>query len=289
MSYIVRSSEFGVRSKGDTVRSSELLVRSKEFKRYSNFSNHHCIGILRVFIIFLSIISCGFISAVDCSADAPLRTPNPLPTEARFAQAGDLRTSLSSPSPFDEIKKTYAEIKTLEAQFSQKIFISSLKKERDSKGEFFFKRQKGFLWRYKAPKAQYFLYDGKFIWQGEDDKPFVTKDKIDKEKTGGTFFDLVEDIAKIDELFTIKEQKVVDDFEVFELLPKKEGTVNSAKVWIDKQKRIKKLEIYEFTGNINTIEFSGIKVNQPLDDGKFVFKRDGSKEIVERDNAAPQR
>ena len=226
---------------------------------------------------------------MDCSADAPIRTPNSLPTEARFAQAGDLRTGSSPAAPFDEIKKTYAEIKTLEAQFSQKIFISSLKKERDSKGEFFFKRQKGFLWRYKAPKVQYFLYDGKFIWQGEDDKPFVTKDKIDKEKTGGTFFDLVEDIAKIDELFTIKEQKVVDDFEVLELLPKKEGTVNSAKVWIDKQKRIKKLEIYEFTGNINTIEFSGIKVNQPLDDGKFVFKRDGSKEIVERDNAAPQR
>jgi outer membrane lipoprotein carrier protein len=278
MSDIVQSSEFGVQSKGDTVKSSELLVRSKEFKRYSNFSKHHCIGILRVFIIFLSIISCGFISAVDCSADTPLRTPN-----------SELRTSLSSPSPFDEIKKTYAEIKTLEAQFNQKIFISSLKKERDSKGEFFFKRQKGFLWRYKAPKVQYFLYDGKFIWQGEDDKPFILKDKIDKDKTGGTFFDLVEDIAKIDELFTIKEQKVVDDFEVLELLPKKEGTVNSAKVWIDKQKRIKKLEIYEFTGNINTIEFSEIKVNQPLDDGKFVFKRDGSKEIVERDNAAPQR
>jgi outer membrane lipoprotein carrier protein len=289
MSDIVRSSEFGVRSKGDTVRGSEFGVRSKEFKRYSNFSKHYCIGILRVFIIFLSIISCGFISIVDCSADAPLRAPNSLPTEARFAQAGDLRTVSSPAAPFDEIKKTYAEIKTLEAQFSQKIFISSLKKERDSKGEFFFKRQKGFLWRYKTPKVQYFLYDGKFIWQGEDDKPFVTKDKIDKEKTGGTFFDLVEDIAKIDELFTIKEQKVVDDFEVLELLPKKEGTVNSAKVWIDKQKRIKKLEIYEFTGNINTIEFSGIKVNQPLDDGKFVFKRDGSKEIVERDNAAPQR
>ena len=223
------------------------------------------------------------------SAESPLRAPNSLPTEARFAQAGDLRTSSQSHPPSMKSRKTYAEIKTLEAQFSQKIFISSLKKERDSKGEFFFKRQKGFLWRYKAPKVQYFLYDGKFIWQGEDDKPFVTKDKIDKEKTGGTFFDLVEDIAKIDELFTIKEQKVVDDFEVLELLPKKEGTVNSAKVWIDKQKRIKKLEIYEFTGNINTIEFSGIKVNQPLDDGKFVFKRDGSKEIVERDNAAPQR
>ena len=261
----------------DLVISSELLVRSKVSEEYMNLYNHHTIGIVRRIIIFVAVIYYSLGTTMVFGSE-PLRTPNP-----------ELRTSLSSSSPFDEIKKTYAEIKTLEAQFSQKIFISSLKKERDSKGEFFFKRQKGFLWRYKTPKVQFFLYDGKFIWQGEDDKPFVTKDKIDKEKTGGTFFDLVEDIAKIDELFTIKEQKVVDDFEVLELLPKKEGTVNSAKVWIDKQKRIKKLEIYEFTGNINTIEFSGIKVNQPLDDGKFVFKRDGSKEIVERDNAAPQR
>jgi chaperone LolA len=253
-----------------------------------NLYNHHTIGIVRLIIIFVAVIYYSLGTTMVFGSE-PFRTPNSLLTETRFAQVGELRTASSSSSPFDEIKKTYAEIKTLEAQFNQKIFISSLKKERESKGEFFFKRQKGFLWRYKAPKVQYFLYDGKFIWQGEDDKPFVTKDKIDKEKTGGTFFDLVEDIAKIDELFTIKEQKVVDDFEVLELLPKKEGTVNSAKVWIDKQKRIKKLEIYEFTGNINTIEFSGIKVNQPLDDGKFVFKRDGSKEIVERDNAAPQR
>jgi outer membrane lipoprotein carrier protein len=271
------------------VLSSECLVRSKEFKRSLNVSDDRKNIALRFILMFIIFIICNFSITVACASESPLRAPNSLPTEARFAQAGELRTASSPAAPFDEIKKTYAEIKTLEAQFSQKIFISSLKKERDSKGEFFFKRQKGFLWRYKTPKVQYFLYDGKFIWQGEDDKPFVTKDKIDKEKTGGTFFDLVEDIAKIDELFTLKEQKVVDDFEVLELLPKKEGTVNSAKVWIDKQKRIKKLEIYEFTGNINTIEFSGIKVNQPLDDGKFVFKRDGSKEIVERDNAAPQR
>jgi outer membrane lipoprotein carrier protein len=251
------------------VISSEFGVRSKNLEQYNNLDNHPSIGLLRFFIVFLFVISCGFISGMDCRADEPLRTPN-----------SELRTG--SPSPFDEIKKTYAEIKTLETQFSQKIFISSLKRERYSKGEFLFKRQKGFLWRYKTPKVQYFLYDGKFIWQVEDDKPFVTKDKIDKEKTGGTFFDLVEDIAKIDELFTIKEQKIEENMEVLQLLPKKEGSVNSARVWIDKQKKIKKIEIHEFTGNINTIEFLAIKVNQPIDDGKFVFKNDGKKEIVER-------
>jgi len=269
MSESVRSSELLVRSESETVRSSELGARSKEWKQYENRVDIRRCCTTNIILILVACIIWNFTTAVAYTAEPPLRT-----------SSSELITSPSS--PFDEIKKTYAEVKTLETQFSQKIFISSLKKERDSKGEFFFKRQKGFLWRYKAPKVQYFLYDGKFIWQEEDDKPFIMKDKIDKEKTGGTFFDLIEDIAKIDELFTIKEQKIVGDVEVLELLPKKEGTVNSAKVWIDKQKRVKKLEIYEFTGNINTIEFSGIKVNQPIDDSKFVFKRDGNKEIVER-------
>lgn len=221
-------------------------------------------------IVFFVTIAICFCVWVGYAAESPLRTPN-----------SELRTS-SPTSPFDEIKRAYASVKTLEAQFKQRIFISSLKKERDSRGEFFFKRQKGFLWRYKTPKVQYFLYDGKFIWQEEDDKPFVTKNKIDKEKTDGTFFDLVEDIAKIDELFTIKEQMIEGSFEVLRLVPNKEGTVLSAKIWIDTQKWIKKIEIHEFTGNINTIEFLGIKANQSIDDKKFVFKSDGKKEIIER-------
>jgi len=252
----------------DNVQRSAISVR-RGHKKYITY------------VVFFVTITICFCVGVGYAAEVLPKTPNTLPTEARFAQAGELRTSSSS-SPFDEIKEAYAEIKTLEAQFKQRIFISSLKKERDSKGEFLFKRQKGFLWRYKTPKVQYFLYDGKFIWQEESDKPFVTKSKIDKEKTGGTFFDLVEDIAKLDELFTIKEQKIAGDLEVLELQPKNDGTVNSAKVWIDKQKRVKMLEIHEFTGNINTIEFLDIKVNQPLDDGKFVFKPDRKKEVVER-------
>jgi len=268
MSELVRSSEFGVRS--SIVVGSESLDRSKVVKLSTNISNN-CKMLFQIVVLIFILATINFVSIPIIYAAEPQLTN----------QNSELTTS-SPPSPFDEIKKAYADIKTLETQFNQKIFISSLKKERDSKGEFFFKRQRGFLWRYKTPKVQFFLYDGKFIWQGEDDKPFVTKNKIDKEKTGGTFFDLVEDIAKIDELFTIKEQKIEGNYEVLQLIPKKEGTVLSAKIWIDKQKWIKKIEIQEFTGNVNTIEFAAVKVNQSLDDSKFVFKSDGKKEIIEK-------
>ena len=120
------------------------------------------------------------------------------------------------------------------------------------------------------------------MWQDEEDKTFVLKEKINKEKTGGTFFDLVEDITKLDDLFVLKQESMSGDMKVLDLVPKKDGSITAAKVWVDKQNLVRKIEIKEFTGNINTIEFSAIKANQPISDGKFIFKSDKEKEIVEQ-------
>jgi len=192
------------------------------------------------------------------------------------------KTEVREASPFDSLKKAYSQIDTMEARFHQTIFISSLKKEREFDGEFYYKRQRGFLWRYKTPKVKYFLYDGRFIWQGEEEKSFIIKDRVNKEKTSGTFLDLIEDIAKLDDIFTLKEHSRAGNLEILELLPKKDTTVKSARVWIDNQNVVKKIQIHEFTGNINTIEFSSIKPNRPIDDSRFTFKTQPGKEIIER-------
>jgi len=185
-------------------------------------------------------------------------------------------------TPFSLLKNTYMQVNTLDARFHQTIFISSLRREREFDGEFYYKRQKGFLWRYKTPKVKYFLYDGRFIWQGQEDKTFIIKDKVNKEKTSGTFLDLIEDIAKLDEIFVLKEHAKTGDFEILELLPKRDNTVKSARVWIDNQNLVRKIQLYEFTGNINTIEFSSIKLNRSVEDSRFIFKQETGKEIIER-------
>ena len=185
-------------------------------------------------------------------------------------------------SGFDSLKKTYAGINTLEAKFHQSLFIENIKKAREFDGEFFYKRGKGFLWRYTKPKAKYFLYDGQYIWQDEEDKTFVLKSKKNKEKTENAFLDLVEDITKIDDLFALKQESMSGDMTVLDLVPKKEAGITAAKIWIDKQDLIRKIETKEFTGNINTIEFSAVKVNQTISDGKFIYKSDKKKEIVEQ-------
>ncbi len=185
-------------------------------------------------------------------------------------------------SPFDSLKKTYAGINSLEASFRQKIFVSGIKKIREFDGDFFFKRQKGFLWKYTKPRGKSFLYDGHHMWQDEEGKSFVLKSKVSREKTGGTFFDLIEDIARIDNLFTVKQHSIATGMQYFELVPKKDSSVTLAKLWIDRNNLLRKIEIVEFTGNVNTIEFADIRINPPVSDATFTYKSDGVKEVVER-------
>ena len=209
-----------------------------------------------------------------------------LPLRAGAQQAdGDRQkpgVQTDAKSPFDPLKKTYAGINSLEASFRQKIFVSGIKKIREFDGDFFFKRQKGFLWQYTKPRGKSFLYDGHYMWQDEEGKTFVLKSKVSREKTGGTFFDLIEDIARIDNLFTVKQHSIATGMQYFELIPKKDSSVTLAKLWIDRNNLLRKIEIVEFTGNINTIEFADIKVNPPINDAKFTYKSDGTKEVVER-------
>jgi outer membrane lipoprotein carrier protein len=183
--------------------------------------------------------------------------------------------------PLDEIKQTYSQIKAVEARFQQKLFIMTMKKEREFTGEFLYKRSKGFLWKYNSPKQRVFLYDGKAVWQAEEDKDFVIKEKLNKQKMEGNFLDLVEDISKIDQFFALKGTATEGATQILSLTPKKEGTLRSARIWTDNAHLVTKIELVEVTGNTNVITFSSVKMNASLNDSLFVFKP-GKKEVVEQ-------
>ncbi len=181
----------------------------------------------------------------------------------------------------DTLKKTYAGIQTVEARFDQKIQVATLKRERESKGEFYYKRGRGFLWQYSSPARKLFLYDGKALWQGDEEQTFVIKERVDKSKVQGSFLDLVEDISKLDDYFTVQQSSQDKEGFTFLLMPKKEGMLKEARIWVDSRYLVTKIEITEVTGNTNTLSFTSVRINRPLDDSLFVFKP-GKKEIVER-------
>ena len=123
-------------------------------------------------------------------------------------------------------------------------------------GDFYYKRSKGFLWKYTAPKEKVFLYDGAALWQADGGEPYVTRQRIDKEQMEGKFLDLVDDVTRLDRLFTLVRSTRQGEMDVLELAPKKEGTLQTARIWVDSQNLISRVEIDEITGNVNVIDFS---------------------------------
>jgi outer membrane lipoprotein carrier protein len=178
------------------------------------------------------------------------------------------------------LEKTYAQISTVEAHFHQKILIKALKREREMEGEFSYKRSKGFLWKYTVPKEKIFLYDGAAMWQAEVGAPFVTRERIDRERMEGNFLDLVDDVTRLDALFTLVRSTKQGEMDVLDLAPKKEGTLRAARIWVDNRSLIARVELDEITGNVNVIDFSKVVVNKPVPDALFVFNP-GDREIRE--------
>ena len=155
----------------------------------------------------------------------------------------------------DALKKTYAEITTVEAHFHQRILIKALKREREMEGNFIYKRSKGFLWNYTAPKEKVFLYDGTAMWQAEEGTSFVTRSRVDRERMEGSFLDLVDDVTRLDALFTLVRSNREGEIETLDLAPKKEGTLQAARIRVDSRYIITRVEITEITGNVNVIDF----------------------------------
>ena len=184
------------------------------------------------------------------------------------------------PEALDALEKTYAQIASVDAHFHQTILIKALKREREMEGDFYYKRSKGFLWKYTAPKEKIFLYDGAAMWQAEGNAPFATRQQIDRDRMEGNFLDLVDDATRLDKFFTIVRSARQGETDVLDLAPKKEGTLKSARIWVDGRSLITRVEIDEITGNVNVIDFSKIEVNRTLPDSLFIFKP-GNREIRE--------
>lgn len=180
------------------------------------------------------------------------------------------------------LKERYEKIETLEASFRQKLYISSIKKERLLEGKFFYKKGKGFLWKYERPDEKIYLFDGTFLWQEEKKKNYVIKERVKKEERKGTFFDLVEDFKRIDEIILIKGEYEKEEEKIIEALPRKEEIIKTIRLYLDRKTMVRRLELYEITGNSNIIEFSDIKINEGIEDGIFIYRPKRGKEIRER-------
>ena len=89
----------------------------------------------------------------------------------------------------------------------------------------------------------------------------------------GSFLDLVDDVTRLDSSSRSRNRPGRTTWTSWSLVPKKEGTLQSARIWVDGRLSSGRMEIIEITGNVNVIDFSTIEVNKPLSDASLSSSR----------------
>lgn len=196
-----------------------------------------------------------------------------------------LRTAYSSSDqtadkPVQAVENHYQKLITLSAKVTQKNFLKSLDKTRAFEGTIWIKKPASL--RLEYTNGQLILVDGKrVLFYSKKSEQLIKK----------TFTDFAQ--MNLPVAFLLGAGHITDDFDVasadpkvpgrIDLVPKKAGAaMKKLSLAADAEGRISQLTIYDKSGNVTEIVFSGIREGIRLDDTMFSFKPPKGTEIIEQ-------
>jgi outer membrane lipoprotein-sorting protein len=188
---------------------------------------------------------------------------------------------VADPNSLDEVIRKVQEqqktTNTLEADFRQEKVLALLAKPEVSTGHFTFSKPNSVLWRYDAPKRVEMLITNGMLTTYYPD--LNKAEQIEVKRYQDRIFKYMGASGAIDELgayfdFTFSNKSDQPYFEL-DLKPKTKGIakrVRHIKIWIDKKSYLTtKFEYTEGDGDITRYEFTNVRLNQPIEAGRFTL------------------
>ncbi|HEX9162872.1 MAG TPA: outer membrane lipoprotein carrier protein LolA [Thermoanaerobaculia bacterium] len=180
-------------------------------------------------------------------------------------------------SVIKKVQEQQKQTRTLEANFKQEKELALLARPEVSTGTFVYSKPNNVLWSYDSPKrVQMLIANGTMTTYYPDLNKAET---IDVKRYQDRIFKYMGASGAIDELanyfdFTFTDTSTNPSW-VLDLTPKSRVVarrVKEIKIWIDKSTYLtSKFEYVEADGDITRYEFTNIKVNQPVEQGRFTL------------------
>lgn len=188
---------------------------------------------------------------------------------------------LADPDSLEEVIKRVQDQQrkttTLQADFRQEKTMALLAKPEVSTGTFVFSKPNNVLWSYDAPKRVQMLIAGGVLTTYY---PELNKaERVDVKRFEDRIFKYMGATGAIDELsryfdFTFT-NKPAEGTYLLDLKPKTGAVakrVQRIKLWIDKKTYLtSRIEYTEGDGDVTKYEFTKVRVNQPVEQGRFVL------------------
>ncbi|MFH1874740.1 MAG: outer membrane lipoprotein carrier protein LolA [Pseudomonadota bacterium] len=188
---------------------------------------------------------------------------------ASIAYAGSLNEQIEA------IQKTYQDIETISADFTQTTYVKLIDKTVTKQGKFYFKKGGKLRIEYKGDPEKHYVSDGTKLWiYNVGDKASQQEYELNDETIPKEALSFLAGFGKLNEEFKIKKsqafENVEQNFSALELIPKnKSAQYKTLDTLFNQDNYLVKLRVRNPSGNITNYTFTNIQINQNLEDGFF--------------------
>ncbi|MBF0584587.1 MAG: outer membrane lipoprotein chaperone LolA [Magnetococcales bacterium] len=188
---------------------------------------------------------------------------------------------VSLPDAVKRLQNFLLTVKTLEADFVQRIEQPESGLPAESRGHISTAKPGRFRWDYQTPNQQTIVSDGQTIWFYEPDLAQVTVGKAKRlDNTPAVL--LSSDLP----LHTVFSWRTTEDpqlhLPVVHLLPKKEGSIKEIELVLDPHRdELLKLTTRDSLGHVSHFTFEHMRINQPIGSSRFQFEIPAHVDVIE--------
>lgn len=179
------------------------------------------------------------------------------------------------------VKSTYQGVQSIKADFTQTVTNAAMGAEMHQRGKISLERPRKMRIEVGVPMESVVVSDGKTLWVYSVASKSVTQ--TPEVGDGGEIGALLEDLAKLDELFDIKlvEDKPPKATQTVSLAPHKAGTFKSLQLSLLRQKfTLTDLVLVDQFDTVTAMSFTNVKLNADLADSDFVFTPPAGVQVI---------
>lgn len=206
-------------------------------------------------------------SSPATGAGSPPPTSAPAP-----ARPGDP----SAEQILDRVERAYADVRTLRADFVQRLQVPLLGSERESRGRIFQRRPDRFAMRFTEPAGDLLVGDGEWFWMYNPSSDRTQVLRTLMSSVGGSVDLQQEFLSNASERYvpTLLGSEEVDGRPAYALtlVPKAASPYRLVKVWVDKGDwLVRRFEITEENESVRRLLLRNLTLNSTLADSLFRF------------------
>lgn len=185
-----------------------------------------------------------------------------------------------------KLQRTYEKTSSFQADFSQGTSLQQSRRQREGEGTMIIAKPGLMRWDYRKPDRQVFICDGQtmsmFFAKAEQMMVIPARDYLQSDVTYAFFVgtgDILRDFAP---RFPPADY-CCGEPPSLQLFPRAEhGQVDHLDVWIDDRSLVRRLRIVDHFGTVTELNFTNIRLNQPVDREVFNFTPPVGTEIVKQ-------